>query len=119
VLRPLRDRLHDLEDALGDDHDVTTLLDTVRTLPDVDSETLQAVARRADAVQAELRSGAFRVAERVYAEKPKVFRRRIGRYLAIWYDDGPELPVGPIEDVLTTREPHEHEPLRVPAGVGY
>jgi hypothetical protein len=119
VLRALRDRLHDLEDALGDDHDVTRLLDTVRTLPDVDSETLQAVARRADAVQAELRSGAFRVAERVYAEKPKVFRRRIGRYLAIWYDDGPELPVGPIEDVLTTREPHELEPLRVPAGVGY
>ena len=61
----------------------------------------------------------LRFAERVYAEKPKVFRRRIGRYLAVWYDDGPELPVGPIEDLVATRQSPELEPLRVPAGVGY
>ena len=119
VLRPLRDTLHDLEDALGDDHDVTTLLTTVGT--DAGRRLRDAAGAHAPRRSGPGRPaiGRVRVAERVYAEKPKAFRRRIGRYLAVWYDDGPELPVGPIEDVVAARESPELGPLRVPAGVGY
>jgi CHAD domain-containing protein len=102
VLHPLRDALHDLEDALGDDHDLWTLVTIVRELPEARDrpDMLELLEARADVARAELRDAAFRLGERMYAERPSAFGRRVTGYVTAWRHDGPEVPVGPIEDLM-------------------
>jgi CHAD domain-containing protein len=102
TLRPLRDALHDLADALGDDHDLWTLTTTVQSMVDVPggSATVEVLERCASAARAELERGAFRLGERIYAERPAAFGRRVSAYVTAWRDDGAETPVGPLEEVL-------------------
>jgi hypothetical protein len=104
VLEPLRAALHDLEDALGDDHDLSTLLTTVRELPEArdQSEEVELLELRAAEVSHALREAAFRLGERVYAERPKAFGRRMAGYLTVWRDDGPEVTVGTLERVAVS-----------------
>ena len=78
------DEAHKLADLLGDDHDLAVLRETLETgagaLPvDVDA-VIGLVDHRRDQLQAQ----ALRVGARLYAEPPKVFRRRLHRYWRIW-----------------------------------
>jgi CHAD domain-containing protein len=79
-LKALADESHRLADLLGDDHDLAMLadrLDHVRQT--VDTETVRTlIAER----RAELQAEALQLGRLVYAEKPKAYGRRLGRYLA-------------------------------------
>jgi CHAD domain-containing protein len=72
-----------LGSLLGDDHDLATLAELLggdfQPPPSVDTKhVLELIAARRGELQAE----AFELGRRVYAEKPKAFGRRLGRYLA-------------------------------------
>lgn len=86
ALQGYAEEAHQLSDLLGDDHDLAVLRETlvadaeaVATLPDLDS-LLALTEQRQEELQAE----AMQVGARVYAEKPKAFRRRMGAYRKAW-----------------------------------
>jgi CHAD domain-containing protein len=75
---------HELSDLLGDDHDLAVLAERLRrgleagdATPVDDDAVLELVAQRRD----ELQEASLRLARRVYAERPKAFRRRLAAYL--------------------------------------
>jgi CHAD domain-containing protein len=94
VLGAQAEEAHALTELLGDDHDLAVLAerladDAPQLAPAVDAQRagLRAlVAHRSDV----LRADATRLGGRVYAESPKAFARRLGRYL--------ELAVGESQD---------------------
>lgn len=72
---------HDLADLLGDHHDLTVLGDDLQTREMGDErKILTAIERR----QEELLASALDLGERLYAEKPKAFLRRLSAYWASW-----------------------------------
>jgi len=73
VLKAQADAADRLAKLLGDDHDLAEL---AAQLPDEDV-LLAAIAEARSAIQAD----AWRLGRRLYAEKPKAFGRRLGRYL--------------------------------------
>jgi len=77
VLGETADQAHDLADLLGDHHDLAVLADDLESRDTVDPEAIAAlIARRQD----ELLGQAVSIGERLYAEKPKAFAKRIGAY---------------------------------------
>ena len=101
VLSPLVDHLHDLSDALGDDHDLAVLVHSLETESDLfggPDEVRPAIdlARRR---QTDLRHRAFSLGARVYAEKPEAFCTRIGAYWKIDRRQGAERRTGGIADL--------------------
>ena len=92
VLGPLVDELDDLAEALGDDHDLTVLVE----LLEADSDSIHtasevghvcALARQRQAV---LRDRSIRSGATIYAEPRRAFAHRIGRYWHLAVDRGPE-----------------------------
>jgi CHAD domain-containing protein len=81
VLEPLADQAHELSDRLGDDHDLVVLRErldqTGIALTAKQREYLDDLIERR---RRELQAEAFALGERLYAEKPKHFARRIGAY---------------------------------------
>jgi CHAD domain-containing protein len=70
---------HQLADRLGDDHDLGVLRDTLLA-DDLDvAVDLAAMIALIDHRRAELQAEALHIGERVYAEKPKAFGRRMRR----------------------------------------
>lgn len=101
VLGPLVDRLDDLCDALGDDHDLVVLVELLESGPEAfgtDGEARAGVglARRQ---QADLRRRAFGLGARVYAEKPAAFAERLELYWKVDRDLGQEPRAGTIADL--------------------
>jgi CHAD domain-containing protein len=85
VLRATGDQAHDLADLLGDHHDLAVLRDDAFArdglFADGDLERLlAAISERQD----ELVADALALGERLYAEKPKAFGRRLGTYWRAW-----------------------------------
>ena len=85
------DRLHDLSDLLGDDHDLAVLRATVLDAPDryggaavVDALRILTEGRRAD-----LQSRAVALGARVTAEDADAVVDRIGRWWEAWRTHGP------------------------------
>ncbi len=73
VMSAVGDEAHGLSDRLGDDHDLVVLATWVRAHADAEPELFESVDRR----RAELQSDAFALGERVYAEKPSAYVRRM------------------------------------------
>lgn len=75
---------HRISELLGDDHDLAVLRESLRSgaydLP-ID---LDAVIELIDHRRSQLQSEALRAGRRVYAERPKAFRRRLRRYWRTW-----------------------------------
>jgi CHAD domain-containing protein len=78
------DQAHQLTDLLGDHHDLSLLADDLRSRSELgDPDPFVAtIAKRQD----DLLGRALEIGERLYAEKPKAFRRRIKRYWRAWRD---------------------------------
>lgn len=73
---------HDLTELLGDHHDLAVLAADLRTRTELDGrDAFEAVIEQR---QGELLDAALNVGQRLYAEKPKAFRRRIKRYWLAW-----------------------------------
>ena len=101
VLSPLVDRLDDLSDALGDDHDLVVLVDSLETEGERFGQGDQIgpavdLARRR---QLDLRHRAFSLGARLYAEEPDAFAARVGAYWKIDRKRGEERRAGSIADL--------------------
>jgi CYTH domain-containing protein/CHAD domain-containing protein len=87
VLEPTAEEIHDFTDLLGDHHDLAVLcVDLVgrEEVEPVHRETLRTLI---EARQAELLAEARAAGERIYAEKPKAFGRRLRAYWRAWRRD--------------------------------
>jgi len=86
MLGALADHAHDLSDHLGDDHDLALLRETVQRRRTAFAEPahkrhlLEAIDRR----RGELQFAAISLGERVYAEKPKRFAKRLEKRWEAW-----------------------------------
>jgi CHAD domain-containing protein len=76
VMTALADEAHELSDRLGDDHDLAVLLAWAEEHGAGGTELEAVVASR----RQELQDEAFAYGARLYADKPKVFAGRIGRW---------------------------------------
>jgi CHAD domain-containing protein len=75
VMEAMGDEAHELADRLGDDHDLAVLADWVRRHADADPEFFAAVERRRSVLEAD----ALTLGERIYADKPSAYVRRLRR----------------------------------------
>jgi CHAD domain-containing protein len=73
---------HQLTDLLGDHHDLAVLAEDLGTRDDLGERG--AFETAIETRQAELLEAALGIGARLYAEKPKAFRRRIKRYWLAW-----------------------------------
>ncbi len=88
VLKPLAKQAHALSDLLGDDHALavlTTVLQTGGGLP----PTLR---RLIEQRRAELQRDAVSLGQRLYAESPQDFTRRIGAVHRLWRREAAAAP---------------------------
>ena len=86
VLGETADQAHELSDLLGDHHDLAVLADDARSRRErFDSEEdLDSLLRAIERRQGTLLASAFALAERLYAERPKAFVRRLAAYWSAW-----------------------------------
>lgn len=81
VMEELEETLHDLTDVLGDDHDLAVLRQLLVDQPDLcEEETQQLILGLIDQRRAELQKVAWPLGQRIYAEKPKAFVKRMATY---------------------------------------
>ncbi|MDX2379784.1 MAG: CHAD domain-containing protein [Acidimicrobiia bacterium] len=106
VLGPLTDRLDDLAESLGDDHDLTVLIARL----EADRAGLRGERPVAVAValareqQRELRRRGLRLGATVYAEPTASFVARVDKYWDTTIRRGPELLTGGIADLAREQE---------------
>lgn len=101
VLSPLVARLDDLAEALGDDHDLSVLVERLESDPARygGKKSVKRTVKRARVEQDDLRTRAFRLGASLYAEPAPAFVARIGRYWSLTIETGPELPTGGISEL--------------------
>jgi hypothetical protein len=95
VLGAQAEAAHGLSELLGDDHDLAVLAerladDASPLAPPVDAQRAELralIAQRSE----QLRAEAVRLGLRVYAESPKAFARRVGRYVERAVDEAREV----------------------------
>jgi CYTH domain-containing protein/CHAD domain-containing protein len=87
VLEPTAEQIHDFTDLLGDHHDLAVLLVDLVGRTDVQPVDREKLRLLIEARQASLLAAARAAGERVYAERPKAFRRRIRGYWRAWRRD--------------------------------
>jgi CHAD domain-containing protein len=91
VLEPLADHAHDLSDHLGDDHDLALLREEAQrrreafASPGDQRHLLQEIDQR----RGELQFAAISLGERIYAEKPKRFTKRLEKHWEAWRERKP------------------------------
>lgn len=84
LLGETAERSHRLTDLLGDHHDLELVAEDLERR-DIDRKReVEELVRR---WQAELLDEAFELGERLYAEKPKAFERRLRAYWRAWRED--------------------------------
>jgi CHAD domain-containing protein len=91
MLGSLADHAHDLSDHLGDDHDLALLRETAQRRRAAFSDPSQKrhLLEEIDQRRGELQFAAISLAERIYAEKPKRFAKRIEKRWEPWRDRKP------------------------------
>jgi CHAD domain-containing protein len=87
VFDPMADEAHNLADLLGDDHDLGVLHETLLGEMGVfgKAEELAPLLEMIAARRIELQQQAVSLGERIYREKPKVFRNRIEERWNVWH----------------------------------
>lgn len=85
VLGELARQAHELGDLLGDHHDLAVLMEDAESRDGLISIAMrQRLSVLVERRQAELLARATAVGERLYAERPQAFRRRLRSYWRIW-----------------------------------
>jgi CHAD domain-containing protein len=84
LLVPAAEEAHRLSELLGDHHDLAALGQRAGRSPAFSSAELGSLTARVEAAQEEVLREAAPIAERLYAERPKAFTKRIGSYWASW-----------------------------------
>ena len=84
VLEPTAEEVHGFTDLLGDHHDLAVLVIDLVGREEVDPVHRETLRTLIEARQAELLAEARAGGERIYAEKPKAFSRRIRAYWRAW-----------------------------------
>jgi CYTH domain-containing protein/CHAD domain-containing protein len=84
VLDASADEIHAFTDLLGDHHDLAVLADDLAGHTEVDATHRETLRVLIEARQARLLADALATGERVYAEKPKAFLRRLRAYWRAW-----------------------------------
>jgi CYTH domain-containing protein/CHAD domain-containing protein len=84
VLDATADEVHEFTDLLGDHHDLAVLAEDLSDRAEVDAAPRTALHELIEVAQAILLADARRIGERVYAEKPKAFERRLRAYWRAW-----------------------------------
>ncbi len=86
VMKPTRDEVKHLSDLLGDDHDLAVLRATLLAEPDRfgKQRDIQALLALIDQRRKELQAWAHPLGERLYAEKPSDYVKRLGRAWQAW-----------------------------------
>lgn len=79
--------LEDLSDILGEDHDLEVLRAAVAELSAVDPAAAAELSARAAERSSDLRAAACALGQRIYAERPRHYLARIGRYWKAWRSD--------------------------------
>ena len=107
VLEPFVSTLDSLAEALGDDHDLSVLVDRLRNDRDRygGKQSVKQARRLARTQQDDLRRRAFRLAATVYAEQPRAFSRRVQTYWELTAASGLEAATGGIAQ-LAREEQH-------------
>jgi CHAD domain-containing protein len=84
----LADHAHDLSDHLGDDHDLALLRETVqrRRAAFTDPSDKRHLLEEIDQRRGELQFAAISLGERIYADKPKRFSKRLEKRWEAWRD---------------------------------
>jgi len=79
----------DLESKLGDDHNLVVMRDTILAKPDLfgKEEDISAFLHIVDRHQKKLRSDCRTLADRLYSEKPRFWRRRIELCWTAWKEE--------------------------------
>lgn len=79
----------DLESKLGDDHNLVVMRDTILEKPEAfgKGEDIDAFLKIVDNHQKKLRSECRTLADRLYSEKPKLWRRRIELCWTAWKEE--------------------------------
>jgi Uncharacterized conserved protein len=91
MLGSLADHAHDLSDHLGDDHDLALLRDQVQRRRDAFASPgdQRHLLEEIDQRRGELQFAAISLGDRIYAEKPKRFIKRLHRRWEAWRDRKP------------------------------
>lgn len=84
TMRAQADEAHRLSELLGDDHDLWVLREALTGMADDIVADLDPVLEILDHRRSRLQSEALLLGERIYAERPKAFRRRLHRYWKAW-----------------------------------
>lgn len=86
VMGEMGDGAHDLSDLLGDHHDLTVLAEDIRSRDrfSADADELAAITSVIEGRQEELLEAAVPVGERLYAEAPQAFTKRMRAYWRAW-----------------------------------
>lgn len=93
--------MHDLSDALGDDHDPAVMSSQIRADPQRfgAEQTVAATLRLIVGWQPELQRRALSLGRRLYVESPRRYSKRVAGYLDVWREHGDEADVGEIDDL--------------------
>lgn len=98
-----REQIHLLTDHLGDEHDLAVLEETldelVRSTPTDEENALEPCRKLIERRRTELRALAGPLGQKLFAEKPKHFVRRVEAYWEVWREGPPVLPE-PIETLF-------------------
>ena len=87
VLEPTAEEVHDFTDRLGDHHDLAVLCVDLVGREEVEAVHRESLRTLIEARQASLLAEALAAGERIYAEKPKAFGRRMHAYWRAWRRD--------------------------------
>jgi CYTH domain-containing protein/CHAD domain-containing protein len=84
VLDPTAEEVHDFTDLLGDHHDLAVLAEDLDGREEVDAAPRTILRGLIETEQAALLAAARSLGDRVYAETPKAFERRLRAYWRAW-----------------------------------
>lgn len=90
VMDRMAEELHKISSLLGDAHDLAVLQETIQAQPQKfgASEEIDQLFVLVEQRRVELETAAYPYGQRMYAESPKAFVKRIATYYAVWQQYG-------------------------------